>query len=415
MQPKFTVIKGGRTSAADARTYKFISGSSTNTRLMGVLGIELTWTYTDGHKKGTLQQVFYLDCESHIIDTYTECLDSETEEFAKARRRLRAALGGRIVPIEEKEARFLVQSYSYGEGSDDITSKDQNGYSFMLHPRQTLNDEEYRLLASRICCELPAPNFAVNYYLMRCASLDARGAAYLEGNMNFADRENIRPEDQPESANCNIFESEQPVTLCLNKINPASDENGAVTYVCESLTEQADGYKLSTAEITLSSEPYRVTGAVLTSSFHITDIESTMMMKRPEFVTVCDILDPDESFDEVFGRLTESFTETQYDHGRLFIDFKNNNDHVGSRFYRINDDMKAVYFLTDNNQLIIMSYSMRDAQYSEYRAIVTLLQFDICVTMKYEFAEPVLYEFVNSDFEDFGDFLNFITIRDDDD
>lgn len=416
MQSKFTVIRGGKTSdtGTGKYEYKFVSGTSTNTRLMGVIGVELAWTFNDGSENKMLKQVFYLDCESRIVDTYTECVGNDSDELIKARKKLRAALGGRIVPIEEKEARFLVQSYSYGSGSDLGKAGGQHGYTFMLRPEQALTIDEYRPLADRICSELPTQNFAINYYMMRCASLDKRRAAYIEGRLQFRDPENIMPKDQPLDARENIFGITEPVTLCLNKVKTVPDGDGTVTYTCESLTEREDGYTISTADITLSDAPYRVLRAKLTSEFHITDIEAAMMMKRPEYLTVCEILDPDDEFDKVFDTLTETFTETQYESGRLFIDFKNNNDHVGNKFYRINDDMKAVFFLTDNRQLIIMSYSMRDAQYAEYRAIITLLPFNICVTMKYEFAEPVLYEFINSDFEDFGEFLRFITVSNDD-
>ena len=419
MPSTFTVIRGGLAPAASARKYKFVSGTSTNTRLMGVLGIELNWTFTGEDEEGMLRQVFYLDCESHIVDTYTECVGEDSAEITKNRTRLHAALGGRIVPIEEKEARFLVQSYSYGEGSDHIKTEGQHGYAFILHPVQTLSSVEYQILAARLCCDLPSPYYAVNYYLMRCASLDRRGAAYLLGDFSFADPDRIGPKDQPENTDADIFGVKEPITLCQNKITTARDDSGDVVYLCESLTEREDGYTLSTAEMricdTVSETPYIVKHAELTSEFHITDVESAMMMKRPEFVTVCDILDPGENFEEELGKLTAAFTETRYDNGRLFIDFKSNNDHVGNQLYRINDDIRAVFFLTDNYQLIIMSYSVRDAQYAEYRAILTLLQFDICVTMKYEFVEPVLYEFVNSDFEDFSEFLQFITVHNDDD
>ena len=88
--------------------------------------------------------------------------------------------------------------------------------------------------------------------------------------------------------------------------------------------------------------------------------------------------------------------------------FKKNNDHVDERVFRLSNDVKGVYFLTDFGQLIVSAYSLPDIRYLENKLKASPLAPFLMTTAKYEFKEPVLFEFIQSDFEDFEDFLNFI-------
>ena len=88
--------------------------------------------------------------------------------------------------------------------------------------------------------------------------------------------------------------------------------------------------------------------------------------------------------------------------------FKPTNDHVNSRIFRLSNDVKGVYFLTDFGQLIASAYTLQDIRYLENKLKMSPLAPFLMVTAKYEFKEPVLFEFIQSDFEDFDDFLEFI-------
>ena len=113
-----------------------------------------------------------------------------------------------------------------------------------------------------------------------------------------------------------------------------------------------------------------------------------MMLAKPEFVTVYEVLLSEEDMENNIGELTISFNTimSEQENGRLFMAFKKNNDHVNSRVFRLSNDVKGIYYLTKASPLAPF----------------------LIATAKYEFKEPVLFEFMQSDFEDFDDFLNFI-------
>ncbi len=415
MMTEFSVLKGGndKNTGHTVRKYQYEAGFSTDTRLMGVIGLELSWTVTGGYEDPeenalpeSFRQIFYLDCEAGFIDTYHECYGPEDYHFHRERSRLISALGGSLVPLTEKEARFLIQSYSGIKGSRTRLPEGASNYTFLLFPEQTLNQKEYDLLSSRICSEISTPNFAVNYYLMRCASLDERGCAFMHGNVRFPDPDRIRPSDMPFPLRDRIFD--QSSTLCLNKISHSHDEPDH--YQCEALTErQEEGYFITNCELMISDKPLRINHAEVISEFHITDIEAAMILKRPEFISVCRVNYIDDFFWKSFSAFTATFTETIYDGGKLYIRYRNHNRHAGNSIYRINDDMESLYYLTESNQIIIMGYDSNTASLAEFHLLSALLHCEIYTENRYEFPEPVLYEFVNSGFDDFNEFLDFIT------
>ena len=136
-----------------------------------------------------------------------------------------------------------------------------------------------------------------------------------------------------------------------------------------------------------------------------------MMLAKPEFVTVYEVLLSDEDIDDNVGELTLNLNAimSTHENGRMFMAFKANNDHVNSRVFRLSNDVKGVYFLTDYGQLIASAYSLHDIRHLENRLKASPIAPFLMITAKYEFKEPVLFEFVQSDFEDFDDFLDFIT------
>ena len=413
MKPAFSVLKGGnqKQPAHSARKYRYLSGYATDTRLMGVVGIELTWKVFENPLKPDktaelFKQIFYLDCEDRYIDTYYECYGEDDYTLRRERIRLVAALGGSLVPLKEKEARFLIQSYSGLAGGSTRLPEGAASYSFLLFPEQTLTQEEYDALSLRICGEVATPNYAVNYYLMRCASLDERGCAFMHGDVQFKDPEHIRPSDMPVIQRTRIIPENS--TLYLNKISHSKEDPDL--YQSESLTERSDqGYFITNCALTITDRPLRIRDAEVISELHITDIEASMILKRPEFVSICQLTGADNYFRSSFAAFTASFTETEYETGRLFIKYKSNNAHAGNRLYRLNDDMEATYFLTDSNQILIMGYTSEEASLAEFNMYAALLNCDIYTEKRYEFPEPVLYEFINSGFEDFHEFLDYIT------
>ena len=133
-----------------------------------------------------------------------------------------------------------------------------------------------------------------------------------------------------------------------------------------------------------------------------------MMLSRPEYVSVYDILVDPEEFDEKSWELTLSTMVTVHENGRLFMAFNNNNNHVNRRTFRLSDDVYGLYFVTDFGQLILSAATLRNIRSMEDRLMKSPLGHLLRPGSKYEFKEPILYEFIQSDFDDFDDYVDYL-------
>ena len=139
MDAKLTVIRGGKAMEPGSRGRQFISGYVTDTRLVGVIGMELKWDVISDARVTTLNQIFYLDAEEFGLESYTEAFGDDPETIRVERNRLIGALGGTVVPVTEAEARFILQSYvRINKKFRQSLPAGYEKYKFMLTPVQHL-------------------------------------------------------------------------------------------------------------------------------------------------------------------------------------------------------------------------------------------------------------------------------------
>lgn len=133
-----------------------------------------------------------------------------------------------------------------------------------------------------------------------------------------------------------------------------------------------------------------------------------MLLSRWEYVTVYEILRDPDDFDIDFTTYTLGAMRTDHINGEMFMQFKQNNDHVNQRTFNLSDDIDGLYYVTDFGQLILAAYSLEDIGSMEDRLHRSPLASAVFPTARYQFQEPVLYEFAQSDFDDFDEFLKAI-------
>lgn len=130
-----------------------------------------------------------------------------------------------------------------------------------------------------------------------------------------------------------------------------------------------------------------------------------MMLNRPEFVTVYEILTDADNFEQIFSTLTIGSMLTSHENGRLYLQFNANNDHVNRKIFRLNEDIHGMFFVSDFGQLIAAAYGLNEIHDMERMLHSSPLAPYLLPSARYEFKEPILYEFIQSDFEDFAEFL----------
>lgn len=393
-KPKFTVIKGGLPDSINAKTKHFISAYVTDTRLMGVLALYAHWRIADSDSGQSLHQFFYIDCEERGFETYKSITGNDMEEIEQMEQALIGGLGAGKIDITQRQLQGLLAHYRKFNQENDLPLPDGfPEYSFLLEPETILEAYEEAHLMQEICGGIISDFQAINYFLMRAFGRDYRGASYLA----------------EEGCPLDVYDSYKQATFCKNVIDQNETyPDGAVSYLCESLIEMNGNYETVISEVIVKNK--RIISLRRCSGFAVSTAEAAMMLVKTEFVTVYEVLLSDADMNRNIGELTVNLNTVMSTHenGRLFMAFKQNNDHVNSRVFRLSNDVKGLYFLTDYGQLIVASYSLSDIRFLENKLKNSPLAPYLVTTAKYEFKEPVLFEFIQSDFEDFSTFLEFI-------
>ena len=387
------VIKGGLSTPKEIIGRRFLSSFATNTRLMGVVGLYISWEIETSEGFSSLHQYFYYDAEEYGIETYKAIYGNNIAELYIVEQTLIGGLGGDKVELLYEEACFLLQSFAL---DNERLGKDLPGkleeYKTLLEINIDNKDEISSLVMGKICGLIESDYQLINYFLMRCFAKDYNAARYLLGSQ----------------INMDLFPELEPSTLCKNSIKKTKSTINS-TYYCQSLIEDNNNYQLVITKIYVKM--LKVVGFERSTTLKVSSIEAGMLLSRPEYITLYDMLIMPENIDELMAEATDMAMMTIHENGKLYLAFNKNNSHVNKKEYMINDDVYGVFFLTDMGQLIVGSYSKAGIASLEKAIKKTKLKSYLELDDRYEFKEPVLYEFVNSDFLDFLDFIYFI--RDD--
>lgn len=387
---KLKVLPGGRSENLYA-DYRFISGEITDTRLMGVLGMHLHWELPYPAAEPHLHQYYYYDVEELGLETYRTYMGDDPTAVELASKNLFGGLGAKMKPLNERESRYLAAEFISETKRKKLSLPEEAvDLEFITRMPVFLSREEQEALISKICTEIRSDYQLIHYFLMRIFGMDMKGASYLCVRGFLA------------AGGPQLFLSEH-ATFLRNTIEEYRDESDRLSYLCESLVETENKHWLVMSEIELAEG--RVASAVRQSAFEISLYEASMMLSRWEYVTVYEILKDPDDFDMEFTSYTLGAMRTEHTNGEMFMEFKKDNDHVDQRVFNLSDDIDCLYYVTDFGQLILAAYSLEAIGLMEDRLHSSALSAAVFPTARYQFQEPVLYEFAQSDFEDFEEFL----------
>jgi len=389
----FKVLPGGRSEHLFS-DYRFVSGEVTDTRLMGVLGMHLHWELPYPTAEPNLHQYYYYDIEELGLETFRTYAGDDPVAVDLACKNLFGGLGARMNPITEREGRYLASHFiSETKRKKQALPEEVIGLEFITRTPVFLTNDEHDELVQKMCTEIKSDYQLLHYYLMRVFGMDLKGASYLSAPLFLA-------EGGPQT-----FLPEH-ATFLRNSIEEYTDDAGRESYLCESLVETANKHWLVLSEI--STFGGRIAEAHRKSAFEISLYEASMLLSRWEYVTVYEILRDPDDFDIDFTTYTLGAMRTDHINGEMFMQFKQNNDHVNQRTFNLSDDIDGLYYVTDFGQLILAAYSLEDIGSMEDRLHRSPLASAVFPTARYQFQEPVLYEFAQSDFDDFDEFLKAI-------
>lgn len=388
----FEVIKGGIDTPAGIDRRTFVSAFATNTRLMGVFGMYIEWEVESYGDSFSLHQFFYFDAEEYGFESYTELTNVSLTELEKTERGVMGGLGGSRIDLSEREARFIVQSYiAFNEERGLELPGSYSSYAFLDAPASDMTQEEKDATFKKLCVTISGPFEAINYYLMRLFAKDDSAARFLTSTDFLG----------------GVHDFQAPVSLCKNTITITKSSIGETSYICESLLddEATKQYTMVISELTVT-KTFEIASFHVLSSFVISSIEAAMQLLHSEFITLYKITFDPYLFEEKSGHLLDTAVASSYEHGTLYMLFNKDNRHVKNKVFNLNDDIASMlFFPASGGRLIACANSISAIRRIENNLASSLLGYAITPTGKYEFKDPVFYDYINSDFDDFEEFV----------
>ena len=389
-----TVLRGGLLDSAATSRKTFVSAYITNTRLMGVVGMYMHFHLPDNQTLGELHQFFYFDSEEFGFENYQSVLGRNPMRLSEIENSLIGGLGGEKIQVTLREACYLLQEYVRFNKKHQIPLPEGlTEYGFLLEQEVFLSEPEHYILINKQCTSVENSYEAINYFLMRVIGKDFEAAGYLA----YKD------------LNMDLFPEHPAGTFCKNTIE---HEDDADTYLCESLVEFSGNYYISVTEVALTG--LMVSRFERISLFRVSPAEAAMTLARSEFISVYEMLIDPSTFSPASTEKSAAAMVTFHDNGVLYMIFHPNNKHVAKREYRLNEDVLGMYFITTSVQLLAAAYSLEEIKLLEKDLSESSIGHSLIPIGRYEFQEAVLYEFIQSGFGSFEDFVNAIRTDDED-
>ena len=380
----FKVLQGGLLSPKEI-LYQFVSAFVTNTRLMGVEVVYIHWREKTLYEED-FHQFFYFDGEEYGLENYVSYMGNDQLEIEAIESLLAGGLGGERIGLSEHEARFLVQDYI--RGSQRLGVKLPIGheeFAFLLKPPINMGHQERQDLYKKECGPLETKYQAIHYFLMRVFARDFEYADYLSSH-------SLKEKD--------LYPELSPCTLVKNTIEELNGE-----YLCESLLDVEGQYYIAVSELILKNS---VIGDFKRHKlFPITPYEAGLLINRIEYITCYDFFADSEAMADGLPNFDAHPFMTTYEKGKLFMLYNSHNDHVKDPVFKIHEDVYGSYFISDYGQILVSSFIRDNLKEMELKIALSDMGIELVPQGRFEFKEPVLYEFIQDDIDDFLDFIDF--------
>ncbi len=383
-KPKLTVLEGGYGRKLHSG-YHFIEARATNTRMMGVVGIHVVWKKSEDRM---IHELYHLDFESYGIDGYESHVNPNDSYVEYRVKKMMGGLGGMFVPLDARSVRILLQSAVH-VAPECLGEYPEVEEAFpQINRDKFYGNEEYDTL-----CRLLMPECGVyaiiHYFMMRSIGLDWEGRRTFW--MNSADNALFR----------------NPIGMSNTLIRESVDETGQGTYRTASLIDAASGYEMLVSEVSVAKGEdgfYKIIRAEQIKRMRISSIEAALMLKKKEYLSVYSVLE--DGFEVDLEKAYPEMMVNEHEAGILYTRFKADNDHVEHKTFYLSEDILGVYYLTDEDQLVVSSFFEEELTRLEHELEHWVKEEALAPVGQFVIDVPILYDFVNSGFGDFFEFLD---------
>ncbi|MCH4006875.1 MAG: hypothetical protein LKG42_02400 [Eubacterium sp.] len=404
----FTVLEGGLshpeekpeksyrpsgTLYMDRSALEFQHAWITDTRLMGVVCLGISWRIIAGTHDEFLQY-FYFDAVEYGFDRFDYLMDPGDEEKQDLEASYIGGLGGSKLAVSEREAVHLVHQYTDFNHRKQISLPDgQPMYQFILLTKDNLTRMESRLLLEKSCIKPRSRVEAVNYFLMRYTDRDWDAVSVLTDG-------DISHDLLSEYGHMGVFSNHTE--------DSREDPNALDCRTIVSESDDSEVFYLLMSTFKFKGLSRKISEFIVRDKMEISDQEAYLNLLHKEYVMVFDYTGPLESFGRQSSRLLKRAMIVQEDEGTTYMLYRPNNDHALKSDFHLYDDLIGIYYMGNIRQLVISSNTPMDAKTLEFDLLTSPVAKYLKLKENLLFSEPVMNNFLMSGMADFEDFLDLI-------
>ncbi len=363
---------------------EFIEAFATNTRLMGVIGVVVELKDFTGIN---IKQLYHLDYESYGIDGFKEFKNIDDTDFRRELYKTIGGLGGTLERINFEEFIYLLKC------AYDVQRCEMEEVDFLLqkYPKFINNnlsleyDNQIRLL-NKLSGDSLNDNEIIHYFMMRYLSCDFEALKHLVEDMEI------------------LKECITPATLIKNEIKVLDYYVDSVLYGVTSLMDCENHYKILNASLELSKTDKKVLCYDIMNELDIAPIEAARRINKKEYLALYTL--KKDGFRYLFDYKKPYMMLNIHPNGSTYIEFNSNNNHVKEDTYYLSGDVYAVYYLTDSNQLLVSTFEQQNLDEIDEFFYSTSLSEYVELEGFYDAESSLIYEFINSEYDNFYDFLD---------
>lgn len=358
--PDFQVVEGKLSDKYNTfADYDFEKCEATDTRLMGVVAMRVTWLSHDTPGEKFIQ-LFHLDYSEYGVDDYNEYTVEKNDydtahEVSETWKRISGHLGGKSVNVPfhamfllidsslaVNERHYMDHPLEIREFRDHVLLR----MSLMRDATKGLFEESIRLSPSE-CMDLVCPKTlsrfeTINYFLMRMADNDIEAAKHL----STIDEAELK--DSP-------LMGKGLMTIMRNRIarmKSLEKDDGVSIYRCRTLFMKDPSYFFGQ---TLLGFDGKVSSIESSKIRPVSNFEAATQLRQAEYITLFTVNGPVEELDMDRAFIPSSSAMIPVPNGVLYTSYNSDNSHVDTNNYYLNQDMYGAYLLSHEGELVVMS------------------------------------------------------------
>ncbi len=370
---------------------KFVDAEITDTRLMGALGMRVHWSLSDGvSAPADIHQFLRYDVDTDSTELVGLVNGGDLSAIKNLSRKYFAPLGGKMVELTRRQCLALGRHFTKKSAlPGEVLANHKMLSNFFEDGASGLSSSERAILMKKICAPIRGHYGLINYFLMRAFAKDEEAMNYLAEPVAV------------EEARAELYLS-RPMDVRKNTIELFEDGDEA-TYLCEAVVQAAEEDYLALVEIRIRDD--KVCFVKKNSLTRLSWYEKLTVLNVEDYLEMFEIISGKASLRRVLRDTVGPSMQFRHPSGELFMKINSNNEHVEKKIFRVDGDVSAIYFLTNAEQLIVVGKSA-DAVEQGLAPVNPLINRKLLESLgRYRMTTPVFYEFIDSGYDDFKEFL----------